>query len=172
MEALNELRRLRSLAEDRGNVLSQVRCSVAELLIAALDCDAVDSQTFDEVCNRFSANHSLRAGYDPEEVVWTVLNVARRLRAEATNTIDPIHWNTVIIRHRMVLALYEIATSTTMYLSANVILRVPEAVEQTLQWFGGVWSADASLAERPLWQVVRPVVLAASFYSELDNDGE
>ena len=172
MEALNELRRLRSLAEDRGEVLSHVRCSVAELLIAALDPEAVDSPTFDEVCNRYSADCPLRAGYDFEEVVWTVLNVARRLRAEATNTIDPIHWNTVIIRHRMVLALYEIASSPTMYLPPHVILRVPEAVEQALQWFGEVWSADALLAERPLWQVVRPVLYAASFYSELDNDEE
>lgn len=156
-----------------AHVFQTIRCRMAAVMIAAFERDAVDSQTFDEVCNRYSAECSIRAGWGYEEVAWTVLNVARRVRAEVTNDIDPAEWNTPVIRQRMVRTLHYIASNPdNLDLPPHVVLRVPEAVEQALQWFGEVWSADALLTERPLWQVIKPVLYAASFYSELDGDEE
>ena len=143
-----------------------------ELLIASLDPDAVHEQTFDELCNRYTVEFRYTAEIGPDEIVWTIVNVARRLRAEATND-DPVsmNWNTPTIRGRMVLALREIADDADLYLPPEVVVRIPEAVEQALEWFGTEWAADALLAERPLWHVIKPILFAASFYSELD-DGE
>lgn len=145
---------------------------MVELIASALDPDAVDSQTFDEVCNRYTVSFRYTTEIGSDEIVWTIVNVARRLRAEAIND-DPVsmNWNTPTIRGRMVEALREIAGDEDIYLPPNVVVRIPEAVEQALEWFGTEWAADALLAERPLWHVIKPILFAASFYSELD-DGE
>jgi hypothetical protein len=165
MEALSELRQLRNLAKERGDVQSQVRCGVAEVLIAALE----DSRDFDEICNRYTAYFPSLA--DLDDGVWTVVNVARNIHAETTNSIDPAVWNTPEIRNRMVLALQYIAKNPgNLSLPVRVILRLPEAVNHALDWFCEVWSNDALLADRPLEQVVDPVLFAASFYATLDEE--
>jgi hypothetical protein len=155
-----------------SDVLGSVRCSMVAMMIAALDRDAVNRKTFDELCDRYTTLACSLLGSVLDEdrhaaTIWAGRSIAKRVRSNTSNTLIGVY-------HRMAQALHYIASNhDNLDIPLDVILRVPEAVEQTLQWFGLEWSNDASFTLRPLATTVAlPVLKAAIFYAAADDDGE